>query len=191
MTTLIWFLSGWGLLVSLLGCIAGCVMRVKRNSPRSCEAGAGFVERWRGRLVPLELLQGRWPVRVLCNDGIFWLAVMAAIVVLFVPGHTEIIANGLGLNWPGMAFRWADGLSVVVTLAVLALPLRRLLLADLRGKTSSAEWRIMALLVCVPFFGLLARSGMPGYVFWLVLHLVTGHVFLWCAPHHLNARLLR
>lgn len=41
----------------------------------------------------------------------------------------------------------------------------------------------MALLVLLPFTGLLARSGMPGYSLWLLLHLVAGHVILWCAPH--------
>ena len=45
--------------------------------------------------------------------------------------------------------------------------------------------------VLLPFTGLLARSGMPGYSLWLLLHLVAGHVFLWCAPHCRFARLLR
>lgn len=191
MTTLISFLSGWGLLVSLLGCVAGCVLRLKQCRARAGAAEDSFAARWCARLVPVELLQGRWPVRVLVNDAVFWLVVMAAVVALFAPGHAEIIGRGLGLDWPGMAFRWADGLSFVVMFGALALPLRRLLLADMRGETSRADWRVMALLALLPLSGLLARSGMPGYTFWLLLHLVAGHVFLWCAPHWRFERLLR
>jgi hypothetical protein len=90
-----------------------------------------------------------------------------------------------------MAFRWADGLAVVLTLGALALPLRHLLLADLRCAATRADWALMTLLVLLPFSGLLARSGLPGYGFWLLLHLVAGHVFLWCAPRCRFARLLR
>ena len=113
------------------------------------------------------------------------------LVVLFAPGHAVLIGRCIGLDWPGMAFRWADGLAVVLLLGALALPLRHLLLADLRDAATKADWRLMALLVLLPFTGLLARSGLPGYSLWLLLHLVAGHVFLWCAPHCRFARLLR
>ena len=63
--------------------------------------------------------------------------------------------------------------------------------ATLELPATKADWRLMALLVLLPFTGLLARSGMPGYSLWLLLHLVAGHVFLWCAPHCRFARLLR
>ena len=51
--------------------------------------------------------------------------------------------------------------------------------------------QLLTLLVLLPFTGLLARTGMPGYGLWLLLHLVAGHIFLWCAPHFRFARLLR
>ena len=190
MTTLISFLTGWGLLISLLGCLAGCVLRLRQCKASDCNP-ADFAARWRARLVPLDLLRGQWPVRVLVNDAIFWLVFMALVVVLFAPGHAVLIGRGLGFDWPGMAFRWADGLAVLLTLGALALPLRHLLLADLRAAATKADWRLMALLVLLPFSGLLARSGMPGYGLWLLLHLVAGHVFLWCAPRCQFARLLR
>ncbi|MCG4877800.1 hypothetical protein L0N00_15320, partial [Eggerthella lenta] len=91
----------------------------------------------------------------LVNDAIFWLLFMALVVVLFAPGHAVLIGRGLGLDWPGMAFRWADGLAVLLTLGALALPLRHLLLADLRAAATKADWRLMALLVLLPFTGLL------------------------------------
>jgi hypothetical protein len=191
MTTLISFLSGWGLVISLVGCLAGCALQLRRCGFCAAGAGNGFVPRWRARLVPMDVLQGRWPVRVLLNDAVFWLVFMAAMVVLFSPGHAEIIGRALGFDWPGMAFRWADGLAVAVTLGALALPLRHLLLADLRESCAGAEWRIMGLLVLLPVSGLLARSGVPGYTFWLLLHLACGHVFLWCAPYCRFAQLLR
>lgn len=191
MTTLISFLTGWGLLISLLGCLAGCVVRLRRCKACGCDADGGFAARWRARLVPLDLLRGQWPVRVLVNDAVFWLVVIAAVVVLFAPGHAALIGRALGFGWPGMAFRWADGLSVLLTLGALILPLRHLLLADLRAAATKADWRLMLLLVLLPFSGLFARSGMPGYGFWLLLHLVSGHVFLWCAPRCRFARLLR
>ena len=190
MTTLISFLTGWGLLVSLLGCLAGCVLRLRQCRASGCTTG-DFVARWRARLVPSDLLRGQWPVRVLVNDAVFWLVFIAAVVVVFNPGHAVLIGRALGFDWPGMAFRWADGLSVMLTLGTLALPLRHLLLADLRAAATSADWRLMALLVLLPLSGLLARSGLPGYGFWLLLHLVVGHVFLWCAPRCQFARLLR
>ena len=192
MTTLISFLSGWGLLVSLLGCLAGCALRLRQfcAGPQG-EAEVGFAARWRARLVPTDLLRGQWPVRVLVNDAIFWLVFIGLLVALFNPGHAVLLGRGIGLDWPGMAFRWADGLSVVLTLGALALPLRHLLLADLRKNATSADWRVMGLLALLPLSGLLARADLPGYAFWLLLHLVAGHVFLWCAPWCRFARLLR
>ena len=190
MTTLISFLSGTGLLISLLGCLAGCVLRLRQCWASGCTT-QDFVARWRARLVPVDLLRGQWPVRVLVNDVIFWLLFIALVLVLFGPGHAVLIGHGLGFDWPGMAFRWADGLAVVLLLGALALPLRHLLLADLRIAATKGDWRLMALLVLLPFTGLLARSGMPGYSLWLLLHLVAGHVILWCAPHCRFARLLR
>ena len=190
MTTLISFLSGTGLLISLLGCLAGCVLRLRQCMASGCTT-QDFVASWRARLVPVDLLRGQWPVRVLVNDVIFWLLFIALVLVLFGPGHAVLIGHGLGFDWPGMAFRWADGLAVVLLLGALALPLRHLLLADLRDAATKADWRLMALLVLLPFTGLLARSGLPGYSLWLLLHLVAGHVFLWCAPHCRFARLLR
>ena len=118
MTTLISFLTGWGLLISLLGCLAGCVLRLRQCKASDCNP-ADFAARWRARLVPLDLLRGQWPVRVLVNDAIFWLLFMALVVVLFAPGHAVLIGRGLGLDWPGMAFRWADGLAVLLTLCLL------------------------------------------------------------------------
>ena len=85
MTTLISFLTGWGLLISLLGCLAGCVLRLRQCKTSDCNP-ADFAARWRARLVPLDLLRGQWPVRVLVNDAIFWLLFMALVVVLFAPG---------------------------------------------------------------------------------------------------------
>ena len=38
MTTLISFLSGTGLLISLLGCLAGCVLRLRQSDPRAAMA---------------------------------------------------------------------------------------------------------------------------------------------------------
>ena len=190
MTTLISFLTGWGLLVSLLGCLAGCMLRLRQCRASGCASG-DFVARWRARLVPLDLLRGQWPVRVLVNDVLFWLAFVALLVVLFSPGHAVLVGRALGFDWPGMAFRWADGLAIVLLLGALALPLRHLLLAELRAAATKTDWRFMALLVLLPFTGLMARTGMPGYGLWLLLHLVAGHVFLWCAPHCRFERLLR
>ena len=190
MTTLISFLTGWGLLVSLLGCLAGCMLRLRQCRASGCTT-EDFVARWRARLVPLDLLRGQWPVRVLVNDVLFWLVFVAVVVVLFAPGHAVLIGRALGLDWPGMAFRWADGLGMVLLCGALALPLRHLLLAGLRTVATRGDWRFMALLVLLPFTGLLARTGMPGYGLWLLLHLVAGHIILWCAPHCRFARLLR
>ena len=108
MTTLSSFLSGTGLLISLLGCLAGCVLRLRQCRASGCTT-QDCVARWRARLVPVDLLRGQWPVRVLVNDVIFWLLFIALVVVLFAPGHAVLIGRGMGLDWPGMAFRWADG----------------------------------------------------------------------------------
>ena len=90
MTTLISFLTGWGLLVSLLGCLAGCMLRLRQCRASGCTT-EDFVARWRARLVPLDLLRGQWPVRVLVNDVLFWLVFVAVVVVLFAPGHAVLL----------------------------------------------------------------------------------------------------
>ena len=85
MTTLISFLSGWGLLVSLLGCLAGCVLRLRQCKASGCNP-ADFAVRWRARLVPLDLLRGQWP-EPLTIVGVVLLLVGVAWAVRIKPVH--------------------------------------------------------------------------------------------------------
>lgn len=86
-----------------------CAAPARQCRASGCTTG-DFVARWRARLVPSDLLRGQWPVRVLVNDAVFWLVFIAAVVVVFNPGHAVLIGRALGFDWPGMAFRWAGRL---------------------------------------------------------------------------------
>jgi len=190
MTTLINFLSGWGLAISLLACLAGCALQLRRfaaGGARSPLARAWWIE----HLVPMALLEGRWPARVLANDCVFWLSAAALVGLAFAPGHAEMARNLTRIDWPSLPFRWADGLLVVAALGALALLMRHLLVEGVRSATSTGQWLAMLLLLLPLATGLIARTGVPGYGFWLFIHLLSGNVLLWCAPHCRFASLLR
>jgi hypothetical protein len=119
------------------------------------------------------------------------MALIALAVLLFNPAHAVLLRDILGFGWPSLSRHWADGLAVFVALGILFLPLRRLLVAELRADTGQGEWLALAL-INLPFLtGLLARSGVIGHECWLLLHLVCGHVFLWCVPRCRFAQMLR
>jgi hypothetical protein len=130
-------------------------------------------------------------VRILVNNLLCGVALVILVVLLFSLGHAVLLSNILGFNWPALNARWGDGLAVFAALSVLFLLLRRLLVASLRTDTKRGEWLALALFILPFLTGLFARSGVTGYEFWLFLHLVCGHVFLWCAPHCRFAHLLR
>ena len=214
MTMLISFLSGWGLLISLLACAAGCVLRFRRcrmeakeaatdaagdaSTDDSTEASTDAADSaacgpaaWRESFVPSQLREGIWPVRVLVNYFLCCMALLALVVLLFNPAHAVLLRDVLGFGWPSLSRHWADGLAVFVTLGVLFLPLRRLLIPELRADTGRREWLALALVSLAFLTGLLARCGVIGHEFQLFLHLVCGHVFLWCVPRCRFAQLLR
>ena len=189
MTTFISFLSGWGLLVSILAFAAGCVLRLARYRKQSA-LGGGVAVDLRARLVPLDIIDARWPTRVVTNDLILLLVLLGVLVAVFAPGHAIILGSGLGMGWPDMSPSWSDALTGILILAALFVPARHLMLTVIRKGDGGRDWAVMALVLLLLLTGLLARLGVPNYGYWLLLHLVCGHVFLWCAPHCRYSRLL-
>lgn len=177
MAMLISILSGWGMCVSLLIFCIGCFFRWRKGS---CAQSDSFMSSC--------LLWGQRPVRVLIYGTIFCVFFIFLLVLAFAPGHAALWGCGLGVKWPWMPFRWADGLSVALLLAAMGPFLRHLLLKCLREETEYGAWWFMVLLILVPCTGLLTRAS--GSTFFLLLHLITVHVLLWWTPHCRCTRLL-
>lgn len=194
MTMLYTFLTGIGLAISLFVCLAGCCFRLwqyvkhcknKKMQPET-KIQRGCLKRI---FIPATLRNG-WPIGVLVNYFIALFVLFALLAVVFNVGHAEMIRGLTGLNWPSLSALSADVLTFLAIFGGLGVLLRHLLIPELRNVTNAKEYALMALLV-VPFFsGLMARTGLGGYQFWLTLHLVLGHCFLWLAPFCKFSRLV-
>ena len=183
MASLLHFLSGTGLAVTLPIFAAGVGFRIVRGG---CGNPRAFI-----REHFMTDFRDGWPVAVPVNYAILLLVLLGLVCIVFLMGHTEIVRSLLGFSPPALPQFTADVLASVITGAVLFTALRALAVPELRDATT---WRdcLRIALVAVPLLsGIGARMGGGGHAGCILLHLVSGHVFLILAPFCDWKRLVR
>lgn len=104
------------------------------------------------------------------------------LVPLFLVGHNTILWNKFGFSLPSIPQPLADVLTIMTILGLCLIILRRISLPEVRILTSWHDCFILAL-VMVPFAtGFIARTGPANLDFWLILHIISGQLFLILAP---------
>lgn len=106
----------------------------------------------------------------------------AVLVPLFLAGHGVLLKQALGFSLPSLPQWLADILTLGVLLGALCLFLRRLTLPEVRLLSTRSDYAVLALAVAPFITGYLACMHAPGYDFWLLLHLLSGHALLLAAP---------
>ena len=123
-----------------------------------------------------------WRTQPVATTLFFLLHFGAVLVPLFLLGHTVLLERYLGISLPSLPGTLADILSVLSLAAILLLAARRMASPALRQLNSRADWFIL-LLTFLPFAtGLMARLDTSAYQSWMVLHVLSGELFLILAP---------
>lgn len=123
-----------------------------------------------------------WRSQPTAMAAFFLLHLGAVLVPLFLLGHTVLLENFVGLSLPSLPNTLADVLAVMSLVGILLLAARRLSSPALRQLNSGGDWLVL-LLTFLPFFtGLMARLDMSSYQTWIILHVLSGELFLILAP---------
>jgi nitrate reductase gamma subunit len=112
------------------------------------------------------------------------------VVPLFVMGHAVLWEESWGLRWWSLPPRVADGMTLVVIGGGAFFLVRRLVAPEVRNVT---EWKdfLLVLLVIAPFVtGFVARYQWLPYDTIIVLHIVTGVLWLVAIPFTWLAHML-
>ncbi len=107
----------------------------------------------------------------------------AVLVPLFLLGHTVVLEHALGISLPALPSFLADLLSVASIVGLALIVVRRLSNPNLRLLTTNSDWLILVLTILPFLTGVIARFEIfGGYEGWMLVHVLTGELFLILAP---------
>lgn len=101
---------------------------------------------------------------------------------LFLSAHVVLMEQAWGLTWPALPDLWSDALAAVALAGLMVLAGRRLLDPKLRGLTEARDLWLLLLVALPPATGLAAHLLLPGYEYWMLLHVVSADVLLAAIP---------
>jgi nitrate reductase gamma subunit len=101
---------------------------------------------------------------------------------LFALGHTLLWEQSWGIRLWSLPENLADAMTIVVILGVVFFALRRIALPAVRYVTYLKDFVLLAVVVAPFATGLLARYQVFDYQVMVVLHIVTGAIWLGAIP---------
>ena len=104
------------------------------------------------------------------------------ITPIFLLGHNILLKERLGISLWTLPEAVADAMTMIVIVSVVFLILRRIALPEVRIITNWYDY-VLLLIAVSPFLtGFLAYHRAPDYTFWLLAHIISGHVLLIAVP---------
>ncbi|MBR3663683.1 MAG: respiratory nitrate reductase subunit gamma [Desulfovibrio sp.] len=123
-----------------------------------------------------------WRAQPVAMLAFFLLHFGAVLIPLFLLGHTVLLEQTTGICLPSLPPNVADILCIASLSGIALLVLRRLFSPTLRQLNTWKDWFVL-LLTFLPFFtGLMAKFDVNAYDTWILLHVITGELFLVLAP---------
>ncbi len=121
------------------------------------------------------------------NNPGFTLAVFVLHVgLLFTPvfllAHNILLKERWGFSLWSMPEGLADIMSILVIVSAVLLIMRRIALPEVRIITNATDYLLLAVAVAPFVTGLIARYAMEAGETWLILHVLSGEVFLVAIP---------
>jgi hypothetical protein len=104
------------------------------------------------------------------------------ITPIFLLGHNVLLKERLGISLWTLPEAVADTMTVIVILSVIFLILRRIALPEVRIITNWYDYLLLLIAVSPFLTGFLAYHRAPDYYFWLMAHIISGHVLLIAVP---------
>ena len=171
-----------GLLVRAVWYVRGLDWRLERvayayHRDRSIPGALSSIAKW--------LLPGGtagWRAQPVAMLAFFLLHFGAVLIPLFLLGHTVLLEQATGISLPSLPSSLADLLCIASLAGLGLLVLRRLFSPTVRQLNTWQDWFVL-LLTFMPFFtGLMMKYDVNAYDTWLLLHVITGELFLVLAP---------
>lgn len=104
------------------------------------------------------------------------------ITPIFLLGHNILLKERLGISLWTLPEAVADAMTVIVILSVVFLILRRIALPEVRIITNWYDYLLLLIAVSPFLTGFLAYHRAADYYFWLMAHIISGHVLLIAVP---------
>jgi hypothetical protein len=104
------------------------------------------------------------------------------ITPIFLLGHNVLLKERLGISLWTLPEAVADAMTVIVIVSVVFLILRRIALPEVRIITNWYDYLLLLIAVSPFLTGFLAYHRVPDYYFWLMAHIICGHVLLIAIP---------
>lgn len=103
-------------------------------------------------------------------------------VPIFLLAHVVLWEESFNVNWWTLSDSVADIMALIVVACCGYFLWRRLVLPEAKFVTSASDYVVLAIVVAPFITGFLAYHQWLGYKFWLILHILSGEVWLVCIP---------
>ncbi len=101
---------------------------------------------------------------------------------IFLSAHVVLLEQSWGITWPTLSGLWADALAALALAGIVVLAGRRLFDPKLKGFSEPRDLWILLLVALPPATGLAAHLLLPGYEWWMLLHVVSADILLAAIP---------
>ena len=101
---------------------------------------------------------------------------------VFLLAHNLILRERWGVSFPVLPEPVTDVLTILMLLAALLIFLRRCALPEVRILTTGYDLLVLGIAVAPFITGLIAYHHVGSYRFWLILHILSGEVWLMAIP---------
>lgn len=113
---------------------------------------------------------------------VFMMHIGLLLTPIFLLAHNILLKERWGISLWTLPEHVADGLTVIVIVAVIFLVLRRIALPEVRLITTAYDCLLLLIAVAPFITGFLAYHRAPDYYFWLIAHILCGEIFLVAIP---------
>ena len=101
---------------------------------------------------------------------------------VFLEAHNILLAERWGFSLPSISGPTGDFLTILLLVFALFLVLRRIALPEVRIVTTAYDYLLLAVAVAPFVTGLLAYHHVGDYHTWLILHILSGELWLVAIP---------
>lgn len=177
---LVWFSFSVFLFGSAVRVVRFILLSRKKDRPVYTNFQTGWaaasIARW---LLPLNITATASPF-VTAAGFIFHISALA--VALFLSAHVILVEEAWGVGWWTLPDGVADTLTLLFLGAALFFALRRAVVPHVKILTTTGDW-IVLLLATLPFLtGFLAYRQIGDYNTMVLLHVLSGNLFLIAVP---------
>ncbi len=101
---------------------------------------------------------------------------------VFLDAHNVMLKESFGISLPTLSQGVADVLAWTAVVGGLFMALRRIAYPEVRILTTMYDYLLIVIAVAPFVTGLIARYHVGDYDLWLLLHIITGHIWLLSLP---------